>query len=85
MVREKFGLEQMVMVGDRGMITSARIAALNQAEDGTPRPDPYQWITALRAPAIRKLMADDGPRSSCPCSMSRTSPRSPRPTSPASG
>jgi len=60
-VREKFGLAQMVMVGDRGMITSARIAALNQAEDGTARPDPYGWITALRAPAIRKLMADDGP------------------------
>jgi len=60
-VRDKFGLEQMVMVGDRGMITSARIAALNQREDGTQRPDPYQWITALRAPAIRKLMADGGP------------------------
>ena len=60
-VREKFGLRHMVMVGDRGMITSARIAALNQAEDRTPRPDPYGWITALRAPAIRKLMADDGP------------------------
>jgi hypothetical protein len=60
-VRKKFGLAQMVMVGDRGMITSARIDALNQQEDGTPRPDPCQWITALRAPAIRKLMADDGP------------------------
>jgi hypothetical protein len=60
-VREKFGLAQMVMVGDRGMITSARIAALNQLEDGTPRPDAYGWITALRAPAIRKLMADGGP------------------------
>src|SRR6202044_2570331 len=44
-----------------GMITSARIAALNQTGDGTPRPDPYGWITALRAPAIKKLMADDGP------------------------
>ena len=60
-VRKKFGLEQMVMVGDRGMITSARIRALNQREDGTQRPDPYGWITALRAPAIRKLMADGGP------------------------
>ena len=60
-VREKFRLAEMVMVGDRGMITSARIAALNQREDGTARPDPYRWITALRAPAIRKLMADDGP------------------------
>jgi hypothetical protein len=60
-VRERFGLGQMVMVGDRGMITSARIAALNQMDDGTPRPGPYGWITALRAPAIKKLMADDGP------------------------
>jgi hypothetical protein len=60
-VRKKFGLQEMVMVGDRGMITSARIRALNQREDGTARPDPYGWITALRAPAIRKLMADDGP------------------------
>jgi hypothetical protein len=60
-VRDTFGLRDMVMVGDRGMITSARIAALNQAGDGTARPDPYGWITALRAPAIRKLMADDGP------------------------
>ena len=54
-VREKFGLAQMVMVGDRGMITSARIAALTELEED------YSWITALRAPAIRKLPADDGP------------------------
>ncbi len=60
-VRDKFGLEKMVMVGDRGMITSARIQALNQLEDGTQREDAYGWITALRAPAIRKLMADGGP------------------------
>ena len=60
-VRKKFGLQDMVMVGDRGMIISARIQALNQLQDGTRRPDTYGWITALRAPAIRKLMADDGP------------------------
>ena len=60
-VRDKFGLDKMVMVGDRGMITSARIQALNQLEDGTARPDGYGWITALRAPAIRKLMAGGGP------------------------
>jgi Transposase DDE domain len=60
-VRDTFGLASMVMVGDRGMITSARIAALNHQEDGTPRSDPYQWITALRAPAIKKLIADGGP------------------------
>ncbi|HEY7262364.1 MAG TPA: IS1634 family transposase [Trebonia sp.] len=61
-LRDKSGLAKMVMVGDRGMITSARIAALNQPEDdGTEHPDPYGWITALRAPAIKKLMAGDGP------------------------
>jgi len=62
-VREKFGLEKMIMVGDRGMITSARITVLNQLEDGTPEPAgrTYGWITALRAPAIKKLIADDGP------------------------
>ena len=60
-VRDRFGLADLVMVGDRGMITSARIAALNRLEDGTARPDAYGWITALRAPAIRKLTADGGP------------------------
>jgi hypothetical protein len=62
-VRDTFRLARMVMVGDRGMITSARIRAMNQTEDGIQRPDAdtYEWITALRAPAIRKLMADDGP------------------------
>jgi hypothetical protein len=61
-VRQKFGLAKMVMVGDRGMITTARIEALNQPEpDGAQPPSLYGWITALRAPAIKKLMADDGP------------------------
>jgi hypothetical protein len=54
--RNKFGLAQMVMVG-------ARIRALNRLDDGTELQDParYGWITALRAPAIRKLLAQDGP------------------------
>ena len=60
-VRDKFGLAKMVMAGDRGMITSAQIQAMNQLDDGTQRPDAYEWIAALRAPAIRKLMAGDGP------------------------
>jgi hypothetical protein len=60
-VRERFHLDKMVMVGDRGMITAARIGALNKAEDGTAHGNPYRWITALRAPAIKKLMANDGP------------------------
>jgi len=54
-VRNGFGLRKMVMVGDRGMITTARIDALQELDKN------YGWITALRAPAIRKLMADDGP------------------------
>jgi Transposase DDE domain len=54
-VKNDFGLKRMVMVGDRGMITSARIEALRELDED------YGWITALRAPAIRKLMADDGP------------------------
>src|SRR5260370_1819978 len=60
-IRDKFKLGKMVMVGDRGMITSARIQALNQLEDGTQRQDPYGWVTALRAPAIRKLITENGP------------------------
>ena len=82
-VREKFGLEQMVMAGDRGMITSARIAALNQRETAGPQ-DAYGWITALRAPAIKKLMADAA-RSSSASSTSRTWPKSATPTTPGSG
>jgi Transposase DDE domain len=53
-VRTKFGLTQMVMVGDRGMITSARIEALKDLGG-------MGWLTALRAPAIAALAADDGP------------------------
>jgi Transposase DDE domain len=54
-VHEDFQLRKMVMVGDRGMITTARIKALKELDEK------YGWITALRAPAIRKLMAEDGP------------------------
>ena len=53
-VRGTFGLRQMIMVGDRGMITSARIKDLRELEG-------MAWITCLRGPAIKKLMADDGP------------------------
>ncbi len=53
-VREKFTLRQMVMVGDRGMITSARIEALRELGG-------IGWLTCLRAPAIAKLAADGGP------------------------
>jgi hypothetical protein len=48
-VREKFGLTRLVMVGDRGMITTARIDALKELTG-------MGWLTALRSPAIRKLL-----------------------------
>ena len=54
MVRDKFALTDLVMVGDRGMITSARIEALRQHTD-------LGWLTALRAPAVAALAAEDGP------------------------
>src|SRR5271166_842576 len=58
-IRTGFGLDRLVLVGDRGMITSARIEALRELNDdaGTG----FGWITALRAPAIAKLAAEDGP------------------------
>jgi hypothetical protein len=56
-VREKFGLRRMVMVGDRGMITSARIDALRELPDA----DGMGWLTCLRAPQIAALAADGGP------------------------
>jgi hypothetical protein len=50
-LRQRFGLERVILVGDRGMITSARIREDLKSEPG------IEWITALRAPAIRKLVA----------------------------
>ena len=84
-VRDKFGLSKMVMVGDRGHDHLRPDRGPEPAGDGTQRQDPYGWITALRAPAISKLMADDGPLQLSACSTSRTWPRSPARTTPASG
>src|SRR5271156_1971110 len=53
------GLARLVLVGDRGMITSARIEALRELNDDTGTG--FGWITALRAPAIATLAADNGP------------------------
>ena len=58
-VRDKFKLTQLVMVGDRGMITSARIDALRT--DNTATKTDLGWLTALRAPAIKALAAAGGP------------------------
>lgn len=51
-LRERFGLKQLVFVGDRGMITSARIREDLADDQG------LSWITALRATSIQKLAAD---------------------------
>jgi hypothetical protein len=48
-VKRRFGLEHVVLVGDRGMITQARL-------DEDIAPAGLDWITALRAPAIRMLV-----------------------------
>jgi hypothetical protein len=53
-LKERFGLSRVVLVGDRGMITEARIG-----EDLAPAG--LDWLTALRAPAIQALAADNGP------------------------
>ena len=60
-VRTRFGLENLVLVGDRGMITSARIGALRELNDDPDTATDFGWITALRAPQIATLAADDGP------------------------
>ncbi len=53
-VRDDFGIERLIMVGDRGMITGTRIDDLRKLEG-------MGWVTALKAPAIAKLAAGDGP------------------------
>jgi transposase len=50
-LRQRFGLSDMVLIGDRGMITSARI------REDLPASHGIQWISALRATQIQKLAA----------------------------
>jgi Transposase DDE domain len=56
-----FGITDLVLVGDRGMITSARINMLRELNEDADTPTDFGWITALRAPAIAKLARDHGP------------------------
>src|SRR5674536_364041 len=53
-VRDRFGLTDLVLVGDRGMITKARIEQLRDLGG-------LGWVTALRAPDVAALARDDGP------------------------
>jgi transposase len=51
-LRQRFRLERVILVGDRGMLTEKRIEQDLRPHEG------LQWITALRAPQIQKLAAD---------------------------
>ena len=53
-VRDKLGLGEVILVGDRGSVTQVRIRQL-KALPGAG------WITALRAPQVAALARDDGP------------------------
>ena len=50
-VKDRFGITRVVLVGDRGMLTAARLR-----EDVAP--EGLDWITALRAPQVKKLVRD---------------------------
>jgi transposase len=50
-LRQDFGIEQLVIVGDRGMISQKSIEEIRQA-------DGIDWITALKSGAIRMLIDD---------------------------
>ncbi len=52
--KERYGIENVAWVGDRGMITQARI-------DTLLRPSGIHWISSLRAPQIRTLAQEQGP------------------------
>jgi transposase len=48
-LRERFGMERVVVVGDRGMITQAQITLLREYPG-------VGWVTTMRSPAIRELL-----------------------------
>jgi hypothetical protein len=51
-IRKQFGINRIVLVGDRGMITSKRI-------DEDLRENGLDWITALRNDTIKKLVKSE--------------------------
>jgi len=53
-LRDRFGLERITWVGDRGMLTSARI-------EEVIKPAGMDWISSLRAPQIAELADEKGP------------------------
>src|SRR3954466_10954218 len=71
-LKPRFKLRRVVMVGDRGLLTSARI-------EQTLRPAGLDWITAMRAPRSSNWPPRAG-RCSPRCLITATWPRSPVPT-----
>jgi hypothetical protein len=69
-LKERFALERAILVSDRGMVTHANLAALG-AEN-------IDWITALKAPQVKKLCRSRSPRK-------KTSHKSPLMIIPVSG
>ena len=53
-LKQRFGIERIAWVGDRGMLTSARI-------EQVLRPQGMDWVSSLRAPQIAQLAAEHGP------------------------
>jgi hypothetical protein len=53
-LKERFGIERIAWVGDRGMLTSARI-------EQVLKPQGMDWVSSLRAPQIAQLAAERGP------------------------
>jgi transposase len=53
-LKERFGIQRIAWVGDRGMLTSARIEQVLQ-------PQGMDWVSSLRAPQIAQLAAEHGP------------------------
>ena len=75
-LKTRFGLARVCLVGDRGMLTNARIR-------DEIRPAQLEWISALRAP--RSTPSSTTVRCNCRCLTPKTSSRSTPRTSPASG
>jgi ribosomal protein L18 len=53
-LKERFGIERIAWVGDRGMLTSARI-------EQVLKPQGMDWVSSLRAPQIAQLADEHGP------------------------
>lgn len=53
-LKQRFGIERIAWVGDRGMLTSARI-------EQVLKPQGMDWVSSLRAPQIVQLATEHGP------------------------